>query len=142
MVERGTIGRFARWGLIHGPMWGVAAALLALPLSEVVDFGFGPMGIVLVGLTAGLLGGPLLGALVGASCAAADRAPKWILDAPDYVAVLTVMVVVALVAWPLLGLGQASVMAGILGVATVGVAPVVDAAHNAPDLLHPPPSSQ
>ena len=139
MVERGTIGRFARWGLIHGPMWGVAAALLALPLSAVVDFRVGPMGIVLVGLSAGLLGGPLLGALVGASCAAADHAPKWILDAPDYVAVLTVMVAVALVAWPVLGLEQASAMAGVLGVATIGIAPVVDAAHNAPDLLHPPP---
>lgn len=137
MVERGTIGRFARWGLIHGPMWGLAAALLALPVSALVGFDVAVVPLIVTAAVGGLIGGPVLGALVGGVCVAADRAPKWIIDAPDYVAVLTVGAVIGCVAWPLLGLGQAGLAVGLLAVVLLGAAPAVDAATNAPALLHP-----
>lgn len=136
-LERLTIGRFARWGLIHGPVWGAAAALLALPASALLGLDVPVVRLLVIGLLSGLLGGPVLGALVGVVCIAADRAPKWIIDAPDYVAVLTVVSVVGLVAWPTLELGQSGLAAGVLGVGLLGAAPAVDAANNAPALLHP-----
>ena len=91
MVLRGTIGRFARWGFTHGPAWGTLAAVIGgLPAAALVDANIDGMRIVLIGALAGLLAGPVLGAVVGVVCVAADRVPKWILDAPDYVAVVAV----------------------------------------------------
>jgi hypothetical protein len=138
MAGRGTIGRFARWGLRHGPLWGAAAALLMLPLSTLAGFPGESLSLAAAALLAGLAGGPLLGVLVGGVCLAADRAPKWLLDAPDYVAALTVIAVVGVVAWPVLGLGKAGLVAGALALIVLCVAPAVDAANSAPDLLHPP----
>ena len=138
MVMRGTIRRFAHWGLTHGPAWGVLAALVGgIPLAMVHGTGADELQIVGLGLLGGIVVGPLLGAAVGLACAAADRAPKWILDAPDYVAVVTVTALVGAVTWPLLDLGRSGLPVGALGIVLLAGAPAIDAARSAPWLLHP-----
>jgi hypothetical protein len=137
MVVRGTIGRFARWGFTHGPAWGTLAAVIGgIPVAALVDANVDGMRIVLIGALAGLLAGPVLGAVVGVVCVAADRAPKWILDAPDYVAVLAVVTVVGGVMWPVLGLGRSGVAVGALGIVLLTCVPAIDAARSAPRLLY------
>ena len=139
--EDGVVGRFARWGLAHGPWWGAlggavvavpATALTSLPVESLLT-------AVLAGAALGLVAGPALGVLVGLTCLAADRAPKWILDAPDYVAVSTVVLVVGAVAWPLLHPSRDSLLVGLIAVVVLALAPAVDAARNAETLLHPRP---
>lgn len=138
MVWRGTIRRFARWGLTHGPVWGSFAAVLGgLPLAMILDADVDVPAILLVGVIAGLVGGPALGLAVGAVCLAADRAPKWILDAPDYVAVVAVVGIIGGVSWPLLRLGENGLAMGLLGVVLLTWLPAVDAARTAPRLLQP-----
>ncbi|HEX6196763.1 MAG TPA: hypothetical protein VFZ37_12690 [Jiangellaceae bacterium] len=68
---------------------------------------------------------------------AADHAPRWLLDAPDYVAVLTVVAVIGLATWPLLSLVDASASATLLGIVLLAGAPIIDAARTAPKLLRP-----
>lgn len=138
MVRQGAIARFARWGLAHGPVWGtVAAALGGIPSARVLDLSVSYVELLVLGATFGLFGGPPLAVLVGLVCLAAERVPRWILDAPDYVAVLTVVGVVALITWPSFWLADASLAAAALAVALTAAAPSVDAARNAPQLLHP-----
>lgn len=132
--------RFVTWGLIHGPMWGVVAVGVTLPVAAVVGYTGSMTRLALVAIIGGLLGGPLIGAVTGFACTAADRVPKWFLDAPDYVAVLAVIGTVALVAWPVLGLGRSGVTLGVVTVLSLGLAPAVDAAAHAPRLLHPEPA--
>ncbi|HSK28215.1 MAG TPA: hypothetical protein VK894_14995 [Jiangellales bacterium] len=107
-----------------------ATALLSLPVE-------GLLTSVLAGAALGLVGGPALGVLVGLTCLVADHAPKWILDAPDYVAVSTVLVVVGAVAWPVLAPSRDSLLLGLIAVLVLSLAPAVDAARNAETLLHP-----
>ena len=144
MVLRGTIGRFARWGFTHGPAWGTLAAVIGgIPVAALVEANVDGMRIVLIGALAGLLAGPVLGAVVGVVCVAADRVPKWILDAPDYVAVVAVATLVGGVMWPVLGLGRSGVAVGALGIVLLTCVPAIDAARSAPRLLYPaevPPS--
>lgn len=132
-----VLSRFARWGVLHGPVWGLAAAIMALPLSTIFGYDLRPLPALGGGLLFGLLGGPLLGLFVGAACAAADRAPEWLLDAPDYVAVLAVVAVSAAIAWPLLDLGSATPVVAIVGLLLLAAVPVADAAYMAPRLLRP-----
>jgi hypothetical protein len=133
-----TIGRFARWGLMHGPVWGAVAALLGgIPLSRLLAMPLSEAELIAIGLLAGAIGGPILAIMVGATCLAADRAPRWLLDAPDYVAVLTVIAVVGIVAVPLLTIANAGGTTTVLGVALLASAPTIDAARSAPHLLHP-----
>ena len=137
MVLRGTIGRFARWGFTHGPAWGTLAAVIGgIPVAALVDASIDGMRIVLIGALAGLLAGPVLGAVVGVVCLAADRVPKWILDAPDYVAVLAVVTLVGGVMWPVLGLGRSGFAVGTLGIVLLTCVPAIDAARSAPRLLY------
>ncbi len=137
MVLRGTIGRFARWGFTHGPAWGTLAAVIGgLPAAALVDANIDGMRIVLIGTLAGLLAGPVLGAVVGVVCVAADRVPKWILDAPDYVAVVAVVTLVGGVMWPVLGLGRSGFAVGVLGIVLLTCVPAIDAARSAPRLLY------
>lgn len=134
----GTIGRFSRWGLVHGPVWGVAAAVVGvLPLSRLVEFPVSAAQLIAIGLVVGLITGPFLAIMVGATCMAADHAPRWLLDAPDYVAVLTVVAVIGLATWPLLSLVDASASATLLGIVLLAGAPIIDAARTAPKLLRP-----
>jgi hypothetical protein len=136
-----TIGRFARWGLMHGPVWGAVAALLGgIPLSRLLTIPLSEAELIAVGLLAGFVGGPILAVVVGATCLAADRVPRWILDAPDYVAVLAVLAVVALVAGPVLSMADAGAATTVVGVALLSSAPIIDAARSAPQLLHPAPA--
>jgi hypothetical protein len=138
MVMQGTIGRFTHWGLTHGPVWGAAAALLGgIPLSRLLSLPISEVELVALGLLGGLVGGPILAAMVGGVCLAADHVPRWILDAPDYVAVLTVVSVVALAAWPMMRMNEAGGTTAVLGVALLATAPTIDAAWSAPKLLHP-----
>lgn len=138
MVGQGTIGRFMRWGMTHGPLWGVLAALISgLPLVLLTDLPVDEVTVVLVALGGGIVAGPVLGFAAGLACLAADRAPKWLLDAPDYVAVAAVAGIVGGIAWPVLELGRAGPAPGILAVALIASVPAVDAARNAPRLLHP-----
>jgi hypothetical protein len=137
MVLRATIGRFARWGFTHGPAWGTLAAVIGgLPAAALVDANIDGMRIVLIGALAGLLAGPVLGTVVGVVCVAADRVPKWILDAPDYVAVVAVVTLVGGVMWPVLGLGRSGVAVGVLGIVLLTCVPAIDAARSAPRLLY------
>jgi hypothetical protein len=92
-----------------------------------------PAGALAIGTAAG----PLVGLVTGLICVAADRAPKWILDAPDYVAVVAVTVLVGGLAWPALDLGSNGAPLGALGIALIAGAPAVDAARSAPLLLQP-----
>lgn len=133
--EIAVIGRFAKWGVTHGPVWGLATALIALPLSAIFGYDIRPLPVLAVGVLAGLAGGPALGAFIGAVCLAADHAPKWLLDAPDYVAILAVVGVSTLIAWPLLDLGRATPVVAITGLLLLTAAPLADAAHTAPKLL-------
>ncbi len=138
MVLQGTIGRFARWGLTHGPVWGALAGVLGgIPLAMLLDASVNELEIALIGAVSGLVAGPVLGVAVGLVCLAADRAPKWILDAPDYVAVVTVVGLVGAALWPLLQLGAAGLPIGTLGVVLIAGVPAVDAARSAPRLLRP-----
>jgi hypothetical protein len=132
-----VIARFARWGASHGPVWGFAAAIMALPLSTVFGYDLRPLPALGGGLLIGLLGGPVLGIVVGAVCTAADHAPEWLLDAPDYVAILAIIGVSAAVAWPLLDLGKATPVVAIVGLLLLAAAPLADAAYTAPRLLRP-----
>jgi len=142
MVARGTIGRFVHWGLRHGPVWGLVAAVVGgIPLAAFRDAGISEVEIVLLGLTLGLAAGPLVGLVTGLTCAAADRAPKWILDAPDYVAVVAVTAFVGGLAWPTLDLGSSGAPLGALGIVLIAGAPAIDAARSAPRLLRPAPLS-
>ncbi|MGH8825283.1 MAG: hypothetical protein ACRDVN_12500 [Jiangellaceae bacterium] len=138
MVLQGTIGRFARWGLRHGPVWGLIAAVVGgIPLATMLDAGISEVAIVLIGLTIGLAAGPVVGVVTGLTCAVADRVPKWILDAPDYVAVVAVTGLVGGLAWPTLDLGGRGVPLGVLGIVLLAGAPAIDAARSAPRLLRP-----
>ena len=137
MVLRGIIGRFARWGFTHGPAWGTLAAVIGgIPVAALVDASVDGIRIVLIGALVGLLAGPALGAVVGVVCVAADRVPKWILDAPDYVAVVAVVTLVGGVMWPVLGLGRSGFAVGTLGVVLLTCVPAIDAACSAPRLLY------
>ncbi len=137
MVLHGTIGRFARWGFTHGPAWGTLAAVIGgVPVAALVDASIDGIRIVLIGALAGLLAGPVLGAAVGVVCVAADRVPKWILDAPDYVAVVAVVTLVGGVMWPVLGLGRSEFAVGALGIVLLTCVPAIDAARSAPRLLY------
>jgi len=137
MVLHGTIGRFARWGFTHGPAWGTLAAVIGgVPVAALVDASIDGIRIVLIGALAGLLAGPVLGAAVGVVCVAADRVPKWILDAPDYVAVVAVVTLVGGVMWPVLGLGRSEFAVGALGIVLFTCVPAIDAARSAPRLLY------
>ncbi|HEU0213139.1 MAG TPA: hypothetical protein VFR13_03570 [Jiangellaceae bacterium] len=138
MVTRGTIARFTRWGLRHGPVWGLVAAVVGgIPLAAFRDADVSEAQIVLLGLAIGIAAGPLVGLVTGLTCAAADRAPKWILDAPDYVAVVAVTALVGGLAWPALDLGSNGVPLGALGIVLLAGAPAIDAARSAPRLLRP-----
>jgi len=142
MVARGTIGRFVHWGLRHGPVWGLVAAIVGgIPLAAFLDAGVSEVEIVLLGLTIGLAAGPLVGLVTGLMCTVADRAPKWILDAPDYVAVVAVTAFVGGLAWPTLDLGSSGAPLGALGIVLIAGAPAIDAARSAPRLLRPAPPS-
>jgi hypothetical protein len=138
----GVVGRFARWGLSHGPWWGaLGGAVVAAPATALMSLPVeGLLTTVLAGTILGLLAGPALGVLVGLTCLAADRAPKWILDAPDYVAVSTVVLVVGTFAWPLLHPSMDGLLVGLIAVVVLALAPAVDAARNAETLLHPSPA--
>lgn len=136
MVRQWAIARFARWGLTHGPVWGAAAAALAgIPLMTTLDLTVSYLELLVLGAVIGVFGGPPLAVLVGLVCLAAERVPRWILDAPDYVAVLTVVGVVALFTWPTFRLADASTAMAAVGVALVAAAPTVDAARSVPRLL-------
>lgn len=138
MVGQTAIGRFARWGLTHGPAWGVlAGALAGIPLARMLELKVSYFALPVLGAVAGLVAGPLLAVVVGLTCLAADRAPRWILDAPDYVAVLTVIVVITLVAWPTLQSADVGPVVAVLGVALIAAPASVDAARSAPRLLRP-----
>lgn len=138
MVGQHAIGRFARWGVTHGPVWGVlAGAFAGIPLARVLDLQVSYVALPVVGAVAGLLAGPPLAVLVALTCLAADRAPRWILDAPDYVAVLTVIVVITVLAWPTLQSTDAGPVVAVLGVALIAAPVSVDAARSAPRLLRP-----
>lgn len=141
-ADGAPLRRFVRWGLIRGPLWGVVAVAVGLPVAAVVDYSGSMSRLVLVALCAGVLGGPFLGAAAGIACTVADRAPKWFIDAPDYVAVLAVIGTMALIAWPLLGLGHYGFSLGAATVLSLGLAPAVDAAAHAPRLLHPRTSAR
>jgi hypothetical protein len=138
MVLQGTIGRFVRWGMIRGPAWGLLAAIVGgLPLAIFGDVAFSEPQIVLAGLIGGIVAGPLLGLAAGVACLSAELVPKWILDAPDYVAVAAVAGIVGGIAWPVLELGRSGPAAGILAAALITSVPAIDAARSAPRLLHP-----
>lgn len=138
MVRQGAMARFARWGLTHGPVWGtVAAALGGIPLAAMLDLTVSYLELLVLGATFGLFGGPVLAVVVGLACLAAERVPRSILDAPDYVAVLTIVAVVALFAWPSLLLADASTVVAVTGVVLIAAAPTVDAARTVPQLLQP-----
>jgi hypothetical protein len=138
MVLQGTIGRFVRWGLIHGPAWGLLAAIIvAVPVAVVGDVTVSEVQIVLAGLLGGAIAGPVLGLAAGIACLGAELVPKWILDAPDYVAVAAVAGIVGGVTWPVLELGRSGPAAGILAVVLITSVPAIDAARSAPRLLYP-----
>jgi hypothetical protein len=138
MVLQGTIGRFVRWGMTHGPAWGLLAAIVAgIPLAIFGNVTVSELQILLTGLIGGIVAGPVLGLAAGVACLGAERVPKWILDAPDYVAVAAVAGIVGGIAWPVLELGRSGPAAGILAVALIVSVPAIDAARNAPRLLHP-----
>lgn len=140
MVGQGTMGRFARWGLRHGPAWGtLAAAIGGVPLVRGTDLSLTLVELVVAGALAGLLLGPVLGVLVGAACLGAERVPRWILDAPDYVAIVTVFGVVGLIAVPALQLAGATTAITVLCVILLAAPATVDAARTVPQLLHPNP---
>jgi hypothetical protein len=142
MVLQGTIGRFVRWGIVHGPVWGVLAAIVAgVPLAIVGDFTINVAQLLLAGLLGGIVAGPVLGLAAGMACLGAERVPKWILDAPDYVAVAAVAGIVGGVAWPLLELGRSGATTGALAVVLITAVPAVDAARSAPRLLYPDDSA-
>jgi len=137
MVLQGTIGRFVRWGMTHGPVWGVlAAAIGGIPLATFGNIAVSEAQIVLGGLLVGAIAGPLLGLAAGIACLGAELVPKWILDAPDYVAVAVVAGILGGIAWPVLELGRSGPAAGILAVALITSVPAIDAARSAPRLLH------
>lgn len=136
-TEFAAVNRFVRWGIVHGPIWGIAAAIIFLPLSSIIGIEISPLPALGGGLVLGLAGGPILGGIVGLICVAADRAPEWLLDAPDYVAVLTITGVLAAIAWPVLDLGRAGPAAAALAFMLLVAVPVADAAQHAPQLLHP-----
>ena len=143
MVTRGTIARFAHWGLRHGPVWGLVAAVVGgIPLAAFRNAAVSEVQILLLGLAIGIAAGPLVGLVTGLTCAAADRAPKWILDAPDYVAVVAVTALVGGLAWPVLDLGATGAPLGALGIVLIAGAPAIDAARSAPGLLRPDASTQ
>jgi hypothetical protein len=138
MVLQGTIGRFVRWGMVHGPLWGVLAAIIGgIPLAMFGDVDVGEAQIVLAGLIGGAVAGPVLGLAAGLACLSAELVPKWILDAPDYVAVAAVAGLVGGIAWPVLELGRSGPATGLMAVALITSVPVIDAARSAPRLLHP-----
>ena len=138
MVGQGTIGRFVRWGLTHGPAWGVLAGVIAgIPLAFFSDGTVSELQIVLAGLLVGIIAGPVLGLAAGVACMGAEHVPKWILDAPDYVAVAAVAGIVGAVTWPVLGLGRSGPAAGIVAVVLITAVPAIDAARSASRLLHP-----
>jgi hypothetical protein len=134
MVLQGTIGRFVRWGMIHGPAWGLLVAIL---LAVFGDVQASEVQIVLAGLLGGLIAGPVLGFAAGVACMSAELVPKWILDAPDYVAVATVAGIVGGVAWPVLELGRSGPVTGVVAVVVLTAVPAIDAARSAPRLLFP-----
>lgn len=138
MVLQGAIRRFVRWGMIHGPAWGVLAAIVVgFPVAVVGDVPVSEPRLLLAGLVGGIIAGPVLGLAAGVACWSAELVPKWILDAPDYVAVAVVAGIVGGIAWPMLELGRSGPAAGILAVVLITAVPAIDAARSAPRLLHP-----
>jgi hypothetical protein len=138
MVLQGAIGRFVRWGMIHGPAWGVLAAIVVgFPLAIVGGVPVSEPRLLLAGLVGGIITGPVLGLAAGVACWSAELVPKWILDAPDYVAVAVVAGIVGGIAWPMLELGRSGPAAGILAVVLITAVPAIDAARSAPRLLYP-----
>ncbi len=137
MAGQNAIGRFARWGFTHGPVWGVLTALAGIPLARMLELQVSYFALPFLGAAAGLLAGPPLAVVVGLTCLAADRAPRWILDAPDYVAVVTVLAVISLVAWPTLQSADIGPAVAALGVALIAAPVSVDAARTVPRLLRP-----
>lgn len=138
MVAQETIGRFARWGLARGPAWGaVAGALSGIPPAQALSLSMSHVELVVLGAIVGLILGPALAVGVGALCLAAERVPRWLLDAPDYVAVVAVVGMVSAVAWPLFQTLGAGTALSLLGIALIAAAPTIDAARTAPGLLHP-----
>lgn len=135
--DHATIGRFTRWGIVHGPFWGVAAAIVTLPLLALLGSEIRPLFTLLTGFGVGLVGGPILAMVVGGVCMLADRVPKWLLDAPDYVAVLAIAAVLAVIAWPVFDLGRAAPAVAVVGFLLFMAAPAIDAAQHVPELLHP-----
>ena len=90
---------------------------------------------VTAGLVGGIIAGPVLGLAAGVACWSAELV-KWILDAPDYVAVAVVAGIVGGIAWPMLELGR-RVRRRILAVVLITAVPAIDAARSAPRLLYP-----
>jgi hypothetical protein len=144
-VSSGTVGevdtgvrilkRFVRWGSLHGPAWGGLAMLLAYLLPEGAGrTGHGLLLDIVAGVIVGVFAGPVVGFLVGLVCLAADRLPRWLLDAPDYVAMATVVAVVTVIE---LELGTVRGLVAWLLIGCVALPGAVDAALVAPGLLHP-----
>ncbi len=132
-----TLGRFVRWGLVHGPAWGVLAMVLNSLLPEDVA-AIGGQGLaldLLAGAAAGVVAGPVLGLIVGITCVAAAHLPRWLLDAPDYVAMAAVLGAAAVVVRPLEN-GNDPVLS-LLALGAVALPAVIDAALSAASLLHP-----
>jgi len=131
-----VLRRFARWGLLHGAVWGVTALLLVRLLPDGASHtGHGLPYDVVVGAGVGLVLGPLVGLLVGIVCLIATQLPRWLLDAPDYVAVAVVIAVAALVQG---ALGAADdTLLTLLTVGALALAAAADAALSAPALLYP-----
>jgi hypothetical protein len=136
-VETGVriLKRFIRWGSLHGPAWGGLAMLLAHLLPEGAGrTGHGLLLDVGAGVVVGIFAGPVVGFVVGLGCVVADRLPRWLLDAPDYVAVATVFGVATVIE---LEVGTVRGLAALLMVGCVALPAAVDAALVAPALLHP-----
>jgi hypothetical protein len=130
-----VLRRFVRWGCLHGPVWGAITMLLAHLLPDGAGrTGRGLPTDILVGALVGLVVGPLIGFLVGSVCLIADRLPRWLLDAPDYVAIATVVAAAAIAE---LELGTVDGVVAWLTVGCLALAPAADAALVAPALLHP-----
>lgn len=133
--DRDAIARFAHWGLRHGAIWGGSAALLSVALPGLgVAFTAATWQTLLVGAAVGVLAGPVLAVITGLVCVLAQRIPRWLFDAPDYLAALTMLALCGLVLWPLADPGLGPV-ARLVAATTLSAAAVVDAARDAAGLL-------
>ncbi len=132
-----TLGRFVRWGLVHGPAWALLAMLLnALLPAHIAELGGQGLALdLLSAAAAGVVVGPVLGLIVGITCIAAAHLPRWLLDAPDYVAMVAVLGAAAVVVRPLEH-GTDPVLS-LLALGAVALPALVDAALSAASLLDP-----